>query len=63
MVTNSFGNKSSMQPMKGSAWTQEGSSSFLFGKEGVGEEFFAFSLSPIMFLMCVPMGFPKLFPI
>jgi hypothetical protein len=29
----------------------------------VGEEFFAFSLSPIMFLMCVPMGFPKLFPI
>ncbi len=51
MVTNSFGNKSSMQPMKGSAWTQEGSSSFLFGKERVGEVFLSFSLSPVMFLM------------
>jgi hypothetical protein len=28
MVTNSFENKSSMQPMKGSTWTHEGSSFF-----------------------------------
>jgi hypothetical protein len=42
MVTNRFGNKSSMQPMKGSAWTHEGSSFFLFVKEEWGEDFFSF---------------------
>jgi hypothetical protein len=45
MVTNSFGNKSCMQPMKGSACTNEVSSFFLFGKEGGGEDFSFFPCS------------------
>ncbi len=68
MVTNSYANKSSMQPMKGSAWTHEGSSYFLCGKWG--KNFLLLSLVPIMFPMCsckvlprVPNLFPQTFPI
>ncbi len=39
---NTFGNKSSMQPMKGSAWTHEGSNPFSFW-EGQGRNLLPFS--------------------
>ncbi len=56
-------NKSSMQPMKGSAWTHQGSSYFLCWKWG--KIFLLFSIVPIMFPMCsckVPQGFPSCSP-
>ncbi len=61
---NTFGNKSSMQPMKGSAWTHEGSNPFFFlGR--TGEESFAFfPLVPIILPICSHqlVQFPNLFP-
>jgi hypothetical protein len=57
IVTKSFGNKSFMQPRKGSAWTCEGSRFFSFWDlEGVGVEFF------FAFFPCshhVPYVFPQ----
>ncbi len=55
MGTNSFGNKSSMQPMKGSAWTRQGSSFIVLGRRGGG---FFLLLSPSCSLY-VPMRFQK----
>ncbi len=60
---NTFGNKSSMQPMKGSAWTHKGSNPFLFRKDR-GGIFCLFPLVPIILPICSHQLFhvPKLFP-
>ncbi len=45
MVQTVLENKSSIQPMKGSAWTHKGVQFFSFW-EGGGEEFFFFPMFP-----------------
>ncbi len=55
MVANNFGNKSCMQPMKGSTCTNEGFGFFLFGEVGRagGGNFFLLFFGGVAMLLCL----------